>query len=91
MVKTFPTEVRYSAVSVGYNTALALFGGTVALVATGLYSRFGSPVPVGIYMCVSAIIALFCLFYSQKQFERRQINEETKLRHDKVHNDVYGF
>jgi len=91
MVKTFPTEVRYSAVSIGYNMALAIFGGTVALVATGLYSFFRSPVPVGIYMCLLAIVALVCLFYSQRQFDIRQMTEATKLMQNKIQDDVYAL
>ena len=36
MIESFPIEVRYSAVAIGYNGAHALIGGTVLLVATAL-------------------------------------------------------
>jgi len=67
MVQSFPVEVRYSAVSVGYNLAIALFGGTVALVNTALYSKFQSPIPVGIYICAMTAFSLISLVLAKNQ------------------------
>jgi MHS family proline/betaine transporter-like MFS transporter len=37
MVKSFPVDVRYSAIAIGYNSAQALFGGTAGILATLIY------------------------------------------------------
>ena len=58
MVEMFPTHIRASALGLGYNTTVAVFGGTAPLVATWLISETGSAVAPALYLMVIAGIAL---------------------------------
>jgi MHS family proline/betaine transporter-like MFS transporter len=58
LVEMFPTNVRYSALGVSYNLAVAAFGGTAPFIATYLISRTGSNLAPGIYLIVAAVITL---------------------------------
>lgn len=58
LVEMFPTNVRYSALGVSYNLAVAAFGGTAPFVATYLIDRTGSNLPPGIYLVVAAVVTL---------------------------------
>lgn len=53
-----PTAVRCSAVAIGYNGAMALFGGTTPFVATYLVARTGDTMLPAYYMIASCAIAL---------------------------------
>ena len=56
MSELLPTRVRCTAIGIGYNLALGLFGGTAPLVATYLVARTGSDfVPAYYLMAVSLI------------------------------------
>ena len=57
-VSLFPAEARCSALSIGYNTALALFGGTAPLIATYLVSATGWTGAPGLYLAGTALVCL---------------------------------
>jgi MHS family proline/betaine transporter-like MFS transporter len=59
LVELFPTRVRLSAMSLGYNLGFSIFGGTAPLVATYLIKETGSSVAPGIYLILSALVSLF--------------------------------
>jgi MFS transporter, MHS family, shikimate and dehydroshikimate transport protein len=52
----FPVELRYSGMSMGIQIAAAFGGGLAPIVATGLVAKFGSIIPVGIYLAVLGVI-----------------------------------
>jgi metabolite-proton symporter len=56
----FPTRVRYTALSVGYNTAVAIFGGFAPFISTWLIQLTGSNLAPGYYLMAAAIIS-FCV------------------------------
>jgi MHS family proline/betaine transporter-like MFS transporter len=58
VVKLFPTAQCYTGLSVGYNIASALFGGTAPLVATLLIEWSGNRLAPSFYLSLSALIAL---------------------------------
>lgn len=58
LVEMFPANVRYSALGVSYNLAVAAFGGTAPFVASFLIDRTGSNLAPGIYLIISAVITL---------------------------------
>jgi MHS family proline/betaine transporter-like MFS transporter len=58
MTELFPARVRCSAVSIGYNLALALFGGTTPLVATWLIDATGDPLAIAWYLMAAAAVSL---------------------------------
>lgn len=59
----FPTNVRFSGVSVAYNISLGVFGGTAPLVSTYLIKVSGSTLAPAYYLCISAAISLIALMY----------------------------
>jgi len=58
IAELFPTRQRYTGLSVGYNIASALFGGTAPLVATVLIEWTGNTRAPSFYLSFCAIISL---------------------------------
>jgi MFS transporter, MHS family, proline/betaine transporter len=55
MAAQFPVEIRFSAMAVGYNVSLALFGGTAPLVATWLIAETGNLAAPAWYVAAIAV------------------------------------
>ena len=53
----FPTRVRYTALSVGYNTAVAIFGGFAPFIATWLIQATGNNLAPAFYLMAAALIS----------------------------------
>jgi MFS transporter, MHS family, proline/betaine transporter len=66
----FATRVRSSGYSVGYNTSVAVFGGTAPYVATWLVSRTGSDVAPALYVVAAAIVSLLTVFTMRETARR---------------------
>jgi MFS transporter, MHS family, proline/betaine transporter len=58
LVEMFPTNVRYSALGISYNLAVAAFGGTAPFIATFLIASTGNNLAPGIYLIIAAIVTL---------------------------------
>ena len=54
----FSTRVRSSGYSIGYNTSVAMFGGTAPYVATWLVDRTGSNLSPALYVVAAAVVTL---------------------------------
>jgi MFS transporter, MHS family, proline/betaine transporter len=54
MAELFPTRVRYSSVSIGYNLSVMTFGGTAPFIATFLIDRTGSYIAPSFYLLAAA-------------------------------------
>ncbi len=52
----FPTRVRYTALSIGYNIAVAIFGGFAPFIATWLVGATGSPYAPAAYVIIAAVV-----------------------------------
>jgi len=52
----FPTRVRYTALSVGYNIAVAIFGGFAPFIATFLVHETGSTQAPAFYVIAAAVV-----------------------------------
>ncbi len=57
MVEMFPTRTRYSAIGLGYNLTLAVFGGTSPLVCTWIIRETGDPASPAMYLLVLAVVS----------------------------------
>jgi MHS family proline/betaine transporter-like MFS transporter len=55
LVEMFPTRVRNTAYSIGYNISTAVFGGAAPLVLTALISATGDPAVPAYYMILTAV------------------------------------
>jgi MFS transporter, MHS family, proline/betaine transporter len=56
LTEIIPTRVRYTSMSVGYNCAVAIFGGFAPFIATWLVRETGSPYAPAVYLIASAVI-----------------------------------
>ncbi|MBF0442800.1 MAG: MFS transporter [Oligoflexales bacterium] len=67
LVEMFPPRVRYSAIGLGYNISLCLFGGTAPFVATWLLKNYGGISAPAFYLVIlSALNLLAALNLSEK-------------------------
>jgi len=57
----FPTRVRYTALSIGYNTAVAIFGGFAPFISTWLIKVTGSNLAPAYYLMAAAIISFIVI------------------------------
>jgi MHS family proline/betaine transporter-like MFS transporter len=62
--------LRCTALSLGYNTALALFGGTAPLIATLLVKATGWPAAPGLYLVLTALVCLALVRFVPDAAER---------------------
>ena len=63
IAEIFPTRVRYSGLSIGYNIAVAGFGGTAPYIASLLISTTGSRLSPAFYVIGSAAATLVTLLF----------------------------
>lgn len=59
----FPTRVRYTALSVGYNIPVAIFGGFAPFIATGLINLTGSILSPAIYVMIASSVTLITMIW----------------------------
>ncbi|MGP4091046.1 MFS transporter [Streptomyces sp. KR55] len=74
--ETFPTELRYSGVSLGIQIGAVLGGAFAPMIATALLMRFGT-ISIAIYMAVACLITLFSVW---KLKETRTVDSLADLR-----------
>lgn len=70
----FPTRVRYTALSTGYQLASVAGGSLAPLIGTLLLQRTGSPVAVAVYATAMAAPAILCVALS-RETRRTDLNE----------------
>ncbi len=73
-INTFPPQIRYSGVALGWNLGNAAFGGTTPVICTILFDRFGLMAPAFYLIFTSSIfIGLRCIvgLYMRKLKMRR--------------------
>ena len=61
IAESFPSNVRYTGASLGYQLASITAGGPAPLVALYLYQTFGSSTPIAIYLMICSVISLVCV------------------------------
>ncbi len=61
MAEMFPTRMRYSGVSLGYQVTSIVAGSLAPIIAASLLARFDSSVPVAIYLMIACIITAVCV------------------------------
>ncbi|AJT42756.1 MFS transporter [Psychromicrobium lacuslunae] len=63
MAEMFPTRMRYSGVSLGYQVTSIVAGSLAPVIATWLLSIYGNWVPISIYMAIAAVITLIAVYF----------------------------
>jgi MFS family permease len=83
MAEMFPTRMRYSGVSLGYQVT-AIFAGSLApIIAVKLLSIYKSAVPIAIYLAAAAVITLIALAFARetKGIDLAEIDTADARRH----------
>jgi MFS family permease len=62
----FPTEVRYSGVSLAYNLASVLAGSLAPIIAIALYNWFDTGYAIGAYLAVMGVISLIAAIIARE-------------------------
>jgi MFS family permease len=71
----FPTEVRYSGVSLAYNLASVLAGSLAPIIAIALYTQFGTGYAIGAYLAAMGAVTLKG---SRLPLEHRPVDDATE-------------
>ncbi|WP_166906686.1 MFS transporter [Mycobacterium sp. DL440] len=66
MSEMFPTRMRYSGVSLGYQVTAIVAGSLAPIIAVRLLSEFGSSVPIAIYLAGASIITLVAVYFARE-------------------------
>ena len=83
MAELFPTRMRYSGVSLGYQVTSILAGSMAPIIAVALLKEYGSWVPVAIYLaiaCAITVVAVLTLKESRGS-SLREIDAEDARKH----------
>ena len=67
----FPVETRAIGVSLGFSTAVTIFGGFAPFVATWLIAQTGNPLSPSYYLIFTALLSLAALIAIQRRSRRR--------------------
>jgi MFS family permease len=82
MISVFPIQLRYSGISIAYQTCCAITGGTTPLICTLIAGKYvGQWQPLALYFSVLAGISLSCFLglYRYQQPARVKLNTFTEL------------
>ncbi len=66
MAEMFPTRMRYSGVSLGYQVTSIVAGSLAPGIATWLLGEFNSWLPIAIYLAVAAVVTLIAALYMRE-------------------------
>ena len=70
LAELFPTKVRMTAMSLGYNIAQALFGGTTPLVCSFLIKETGYKLMPAFYLIFCGLVSLFVYFTLKETYKK---------------------
>ncbi|UYQ79230.1 MHS family MFS transporter [Glutamicibacter sp. JL.03c] len=81
MAEMFPTRMRYSGVSLGYQVTSIVAGSMAPIIATWLLKVYGSWVPVAGYIVFAALVTLVAVFFMRetKGMDLSAIDEADRL------------
>jgi MFS family permease len=66
MAEMFPTRMRYSGVSLGYQVTSIVAGSLAPLIAVKLLDVYDSAVPVAIYLAAACVVSLIAVLFTRE-------------------------
>jgi MHS family proline/betaine transporter-like MFS transporter len=69
LAELFPTKIRYSALSVGYNMGVVIFGGMAPFICTFLIMETKNLMSPSYYVILGAVISLICISFMRETFK----------------------
>src|ERR687885_1510522 len=80
IAESFPTRLRYSGSSIGYQLSSIIAGGPAPLIATALFAAYRSSTPVAVYILVTAVISLIAtLMMPERSRQDISVEHEEEL------------
>ncbi len=71
MTEMFPAKVRYTGLSISYNIAVALFGGTTPLICTWLVKLSGGDIMMpAYYLIATSVLGIIVSFFIPETFKK---------------------
>lgn len=71
LCELYPTNIRYTSLSVGYNLAVMLFGGFAPFIATLLIQQTGSPIAPTFYLMAAALVSIVAISTIKDRYRDR--------------------
>jgi MFS family permease len=66
MAEMFPTRMRYSGVSLGYQVTSIVAGSLAPIIATSLLSRYDSAWPIAIYLAAACLVTVVAVLFARE-------------------------
>ncbi|WP_433524718.1 MFS transporter [Nocardia pseudovaccinii] len=66
MAEMFPTRMRYSGVSLGYQVTSIVAGSLAPIIAVRLLNTYGSAVPIALYLAAAAAITAIAVLFARE-------------------------
>ena len=66
MAEMFPTRMRYSGVSLGYQVTAIVAGSLAPLIAVKLLKAYHSSVPIALYLAGAAVVTLIAVYFMRE-------------------------
>ncbi|MEV7649572.1 MFS transporter [Arthrobacter sp. NPDC089319] len=66
MAEMFPTRMRYSGVSLGYQVTSIFAGSLAPIIASTLLKDFGHWLPVALYLVVASVITIVAVYFARE-------------------------
>lgn len=66
MAEMFPTRMRYSGVSLGYQVTSIVAGSLAPIIATALLRQYDSSVPVAFYLLGASVITIVAVYFTRE-------------------------
>jgi MFS family permease len=63
----FPKSVRYSGASLGYQIGAVVGGGFAPIIATALFARYASSLPIAVYLAAMCVVSFFSVLLLGRQ------------------------
>ncbi|KJL24295.1 Proline/betaine transporter [Microbacterium azadirachtae] len=83
MSEMFPTRMRYSGVSLGYQVTSIVAGSLAPIIATALLANTGSYIPVAVYLAIAAGITLIAVI-SMRETKGSSLHDLDRLDEEKL-------
>ena len=66
MAEMFPTRMRYSGVSLGYQVTSIVAGSLAPIIAASLLSKYDSSVPIAIYLAIACLVTVVAVIVARE-------------------------
>ncbi|MDV7240913.1 MULTISPECIES: MFS transporter [Rhodococcus] len=66
MAEMFPTRMRYSGVSLGYQVTSIVAGSLAPIIAASLLNRYHSSVPIAIYLAIASLVTVVAVIVAKE-------------------------